>query len=307
MVTRTVVLSFVLLFATHCYSQESLPDQALIERAKRFSRAAGSSAEFGAGTVVERTEHGQVHITDKEVFITLRPNGEFLGFHDLSAEAAQPLEGAPKFASDDAAWTNLEQRLSAMELQVEPNRRKIQHEPRVGGKPPVIKFTMHPRPYGYRALGGNRVQAQVQAVTGKLMSLMVGSGWTYEEPNIRITEAEAKRTAANTLGGEPREWEYTLTYETSGRDDAPAETRRLYQQKVMRLCYNLGSDYGSVLVDTVTGDVVDTGIAASSKVPPMKKRQNETEFPVAWAVGSAVLVLGGLLVLLNRLQPRTNG
>jgi len=111
------------------------------------------------------------------------------------------------------------------------------------------------------------------------------------------------------LGGLPGEWGAVMSYETANRPDAPRAIRDLNAQRTMRLCYNVTSAWGTVIVDSVTGEVVrsERTVGADGKPqmpypPTMPRGGTPSEIFTLRniALGSALAALGITLVLLLR-------
>lgn len=306
-----VSLAFALIAGTSALAQGTLSDSAARQAAREACRILGSPSEFGPKSVVEREgapgsrQTPIVRVSDGELMVTLDQAGNFLGFNDLSAAVLQPPDGPPRYPNVMEAWAALNTALRKLKVPEEQRKKTAV----AGKKPPMLKLRMQPEPYGYPAFGGNLVDAKLHAVTGKFVSLLVGRGWTYEPPNIRVKSKAAIATTIATLGGLQDEWEATLSYRTASASDAPEAIQKLNLQRTMRLCYDVSSTWGNVIVDSVTGEVVHHERARGMDgkvlipVPPTGPRGGPPSeiFTVRnITLGSALAVLTTALVLLLR-------
>lgn len=232
--------------------------------AQSYAQALGCSVRIDESTHVRR-DRNRFMFHPGEVMITLDQDGKLLMLADMSAKARLPEKGKPKFQTDNDAWTALEAHVKKVGMPEGVERGQIKRGDT------KIQFTMHSKPYGYKALSGNLVNAELHAVTGKLISLHLGRGWKYEKPNIVIKPEDAIKSAVKIYGGKPADWKHVLSYETNPNPEAPFAIRNLNTKKTMRLCYNLSSKFGSVIIDTVTGDVVAKGSPLSPQTATMRR------------------------------------
>jgi hypothetical protein len=162
-----------------------------------------------------------IHVTFGEAIVFLYGSGQFKGFANLSGESRLPNSGGPdKYASDADAWNALDAILFGIDLPSGLTRKKLVRESRVG-QPFVMRFTMHPRPNNYEADGGNQVNATIHRITGRVLSLSVARGWTYEAPNVRISPEEAIAATRVVHGGSVQDWQTNLKYMTVANTNAP--------------------------------------------------------------------------------------
>lgn len=228
------------------------------------------AGKLGISVSIDAKTHLK-HIRDRimvhpgEVIIILDQEGKLVSLSDMAARARLPVQGKPKFRSDGEAWSALEKLLKKVGMPEGVERGPI----KLGDT--KIQFTMHSKPYGYKALSGNLVNAELHAVTGKVISLHLGRGWKYEKPNIVIKPEDAIKSAVKIYGGKPADWKHVLSYETNPNPEAPFAIRNLNTKKTMRLCYNLSSKFGSVIIDTVTGEVVAKGSPLSPQTATMRR------------------------------------
>lgn len=262
---------------------------------------------------------------------TLRADGTFMSF-SVRGHALEPKGGAPDlYRTDEAAWRALDEIMNRVDLalptELEPH--KLEREDSVG-LDYVLRLTMRLRPYGFETRSGHYLVAEIHRITGKLLYLSLpGTGWTYEPPNIRVSEAQAIEKAIETLGGEPYEWDVDLKYATSSFDRSPEYFKPLISQRIMRLLYRVTkfdghSSTAIVVVDSVTGNViaseiltVDKAGGADAATSFAKRRgtsqtisrdessRNEPTSPtsnltVALIVAGSLVVVGGLALAFRR-------
>lgn len=208
-----------------------------------------------------------VMVSFGEVVTSLKNDSAFLSISSMSKSALLPKGGAPdKYETDEAAWRAFEDVLARVDLDLpeglERHRlERVSHE----GQDYVYRFYMRLRPYGYEALGGWKIRGEIQRITGRVVSIVHSRpGWTYEPPNVQVSEAQAIEKAVETMGGPASEWRVELKYGTANYDRAPEYFRSLISQQVMRLLYRLqrydaASGKSSLIsIDSVTGAVLST-------------------------------------------------
>lgn len=200
-----------------------------------------------------------------EVVTSLKNDGTFLSFSSMSKSALLPKGGAPdKYETDEDAWRAFEDVLARVDLDLPEGLKRhrlerVSHE----GQDYVYRFYMRLRPYGYETLGGWKIRGEIQRITGRAVSIVLSRpGWTYEPPNVRVSESQAIEKAIEAMGGAASDWRVELKYGTSNYDRAPEYFRSLISQQVMRLLYRLQrydaeSGKSSIIsIDSVTGAVL---------------------------------------------------
>jgi hypothetical protein len=201
----------------------------------------------------------------REVKVCLHADGTFLSYGDIRSSSFRPKGDHPdKYPTDEAAWHALEDVVAALALDLPQGLERFSVK-RMGGNGGdvehgdyVYMFYMRPRPYGYERCDGNYLAAEIHRITGRVLSLSVARGWTYEVPNIQLAPGQAVAKAILVFGGEPSEWRTTIGYHSVAYDRAPAYVRQMVSDQVMRLTYIASSARGHVKVDSVTGAVMDT-------------------------------------------------
>lgn len=192
--------------------------------------------------------------------ISFLASGEVTGL-SIDGRAIEPREAEPEaFRSDEEAWQAVESLLAELDFDLPTGleRESLEREEQ-GYKEFVYTFYLRPRPFGYGNSSGNYVCVQLHRVTGRVRHLSVSRGWQYETPNVRITEEQAVQKAIEIYGGSSSDWRgRQLRFSTVNYDRAPAYLKPLIEQRVMRLMYTVSSSKGSVMIDSVTGDVVDS-------------------------------------------------
>lgn len=200
-------------------------------------------------------------VNDGDNLMRLNEAGQLIAYADLSRDKTRVgYSSLNRFTADESAWKHMENLVSKVAPPSGLFRSSLKRVGQVGGAPPLIRFTLLPRPFGYEAEGGNIISAAIRRTDGKLHSLYIGRGWTYEKPNIKISATQASKIASSALPGIAT-WHATLKYTTSPYSHAPAEIVKLNRAKTMRLCYYVASQQGTVVVDSVTGKVVAKGAA----------------------------------------------
>jgi alkanesulfonate monooxygenase SsuD/methylene tetrahydromethanopterin reductase-like flavin-dependent oxidoreductase (luciferase family) len=142
-------------------------------------------------------------------------------------------------------------------------------------------------------------------------------GWTFEPPNVQVTELEAVQAVCAAHGGRPEDYRRVLRYETIAGEDAAESAKALRRDKVLLLYYTVWNQQGAyVTVDSVTGEVVNYRIltpgglqqerAEADRMPPAQGRgiERPTEpvpepdgVPVgAWAAGLLATAAGAVIV-----------
>lgn len=227
-----------------------------VERfAPEASNAAPSIYRETLDTATGQTVVIHVNFDDFVVFLT--ESGEFRALANMGGERRVIGGSEPdKYQTDEEAWRALEAILADFEIPSGLTRKElVRNAP--GGEPYIMRFVMHPRPYGYEAEGGNAVHASMHQKTGRLRSLRISKGWTYEPPNVRISQEQAINSTTLAYGGEPEDWQVSLQYRSFAKPNVPEYVRALSANKTMRLFYALWGSRGEVRIDSVTGEIVD--------------------------------------------------
>jgi hypothetical protein len=144
-----------------------------------------------------------------EVMIGLESDGTFIGCSNMSAASHLPKGGAPdKYRTDEEAWRALEDVIASLDLDLPAGleRSSVRRMGGSGGDEEygdyVYSFYMRPKPYGYEHSGGNYLAAEMHRITGRVLSLSVARGWTYEPPDIRVTQEQAIAKAISVLANQ---------------------------------------------------------------------------------------------------------
>jgi hypothetical protein len=201
---------------------------------------------------------------------TLNLDGSFSAYANYARKP--PETGPGHFRTDEEVW----QAAEAIVAQFDPPPGLLRHKlKRQRENTDVIYCEFNVKPYGYWSEAGNSASISFQASDGAVLHLIVGRGWNYEPPNIRISEEEARAIASAQTQRDPGGWRYAIKWTTSTPD-----LERRGVRKTQRLIYSMyreDSDDG-VLIDTVTGEVVAalTGLAGKD-LPGV---QNEAAKPV---------------------------
>ncbi len=224
------------------FAEESIDDSLSVERTERPNAPGGPNED--------------VYVTFGEMLVFLDEMGRFKGFSNMSAAVQEPIrEGVDFFDSDDAAWQFLESLLT--ELSVTGNHVRQRLDTGIDpDRPNVLSLALGMSPYGYEADGGNVIFARIHRVTGRVISLNLGRGWTHEAPNIRRTPEDAISSVRTIFGGQTQDWRAIIKYVSIADPAAPIHTREMRSRREMRLHYMVSSNIGTAYVDSVTGDIV---------------------------------------------------
>ncbi|MEQ1821891.1 MAG: hypothetical protein ABL949_05245 [Fimbriimonadaceae bacterium] len=217
--------------------------------------------------------------------------------------------GAEDFGDDEAAWSLAEGILRTLELDEGRFRGKIIWEDAKGpvgvNECPYVSCSFVPKPYGYKVAGGNSVEIAFRRRDGALFRVSSGTPFTYERPNIQITEEQAKAVAIREYGGEPGDWHVSEPFYTTGVNPYVSdEIRRMAENRVMRLCLSVGSPFGKVTVDTVKGTLVykaapPLAIPTKPKLPkPAVAAQTTPDVAVTPTPSRLPLILGSIAGIL---------
>ena len=327
---RFLAFLSVALIGCLCHAQIS-EDQAIRE-AKRYISALAPEEIDKQPVVLRDTMEVSgatleyFHVQFEEVVVALESDGTFIGFYNMSGPALEPKRGGPdKYVTDEEAWRALEDVVANLHLNLPPGLERDEIRRQDGETSDfVYKFYMRPRPHGYDHSEGNYLAAELHRITGRVLGLGVSRGWTYEPPNVRVSESQAVERAVETFGGEPSEWRVQLKYDSMAYDRAPAYFRPMICQQVMRLMYLISSGRGTVMVDSVTGSVLDSwtvdavghsgkraGAATQSRggeqagTPAEAPRSGPTSSTLTLAISlGAVFVSVGGVVLFRRARVR---
>lgn len=244
-----------------------LTDSQVRSQARQFTTSIGQPCEFPDNSTLKRNPFGQgtgFKVQSGEVLVFLDKVGKIARYADLGAMRTGPSRGADRFASDEVAWRYVENLLPILDVPLSLNRSVLRRVGGDGSGKPCLVLQFVDRPYGYKAIVGNTVSFTLNKVSGRIVSLNVSRGWSYEEPSIAVSAAMAKQVACDSLGGTPDEWQYLLEYIGNSSTTSAPQVRALYNQRKVRLCYNLWSNRGSVIVDSITGDIVWSGVAGTA-------------------------------------------
>lgn len=213
-----------------------------------------------------RKKEDVVQVWSSNSLIELKPDGKFLSYADLDPKSQNPESGADMFPTDADAWARLTEILNQFEYPKGLQRRSVKRDAN------LLRFEMGRYVYGFHVEGGNVVNARIAARSGRVLFLFIGSGWSYEAPNIRITTDRAFEIAAAATGEDRSQLRMDARYTTSPREDAPEGIRALNRRRIMRVCYVFSGQSSSAVIDSVTGDVVFSGSVGSATPPPSGRK-----------------------------------
>lgn len=138
-------------------------------------------------------------------------------------------------------------------------------------------MTFEEHPHGYPTHNnGNSVTVTIDLQDGSLIEMFVFDGWSYATPNIKVTQAEAEKTAfaiasrqpridASLLGSPDSELQYSITNDGLGIAGGDAIRKR----HEVRLCYRFSYNGVQVMIDSETGQCV--GGTTDRKQIPLKE------------------------------------
>lgn len=251
-------------------------------------------------------------------------------FVDMSDEAYTPRTlSTEKFQTDSDAWDALDTLLARLDAPQSLIRHSAVRLHGESEPAPIIRLMMREKPHGYVAQGGNTVLAEFHRQTGRVLRLTISTGWSYEPPNIRVTSSQAADLAISLQGGVRSEWSSVLEYWTTSDPNAPVGIRELKALRRMRLCNNVFGARGSVLIDSVTGEVVfntsrlatleddqvpnPSSVAPPKPAPSPKSVQGESHVNlldssgnhsatgvIGYSLGAAAVAVGGVWWLKQR-------
>lgn len=305
---RAPIAAFALLLAAASLaSQDPIPPEQAKSIARRVASILGGNAKFGENAAVDfehvanRPGAVTVRVSEPGTSVVLDQQGLLRSYsHTANIVGSQGLN-ARREATDEANWSALEAKLTALRLPHTFRRIKFKRVKGNEKRPDALRFMLEMLPFGYRADPKAEVFAWMGAASGEVFALNLTTGWDYEGPKVRVSYEEAIAQAIRIYGGEPADWKYSLTYEADASEDAPSEIRELTQRRIQRLCYNLYSAPGSVLVDSVTGEVLFYGSPFGPSGRP--SRLERLGAPKLLAIGAAlVLIVGGVVLLARRLR-----
>lgn len=168
------------------------------------------------------------------------------------------------FVDDEAAWEFAEDALAPFSVPEGLYRDSIRRDPEQDLRAATVSLFFEVRPNGYPTNGGDSAHVTVRNRDRKIIAVSISRGWSYESPNIKISETQAIEIAANHTKSSRDGWKTEVRYMIGAGAGAPESIRQLSEQRTFRLCYNVFSNRGNVVIDSVTGDVVAHRVPASS-------------------------------------------
>ncbi len=181
--------------------------------------------------------------------------------------------------TEEGAWLKAEQWANAAGLDLPPrNSAKTRLNDGIVYEY-VLTFT--DRPFGYPPRNGDNVTMSVNRFTGKVLNMMQRRGYSYDPPNVRLTESAAiaalQRRAQQVYGAQiDAVRSLGLGYSVNGRAGEMADpgVPDLFAVRQARLAYlveglhwNTARSRNDVFyahVDAETGKVLDGGLAKDS-------------------------------------------
>ncbi len=282
---RTLALAALALLASASLAQIS--DSEAKSAADSVLRVLGSDA-VSKNAKVSRdtipTKHGSdeiVRVIYGEVTVQFYEDGSLLSFRDLSKNSVtyEP-DDEEKYPTDEEAWQAFEEVISKLETPADVGRTGLSRATK-NGLPYTMTFVMErAKAFAWPVTGGNRVTAEMDRMSGKIITLHIVSGWTYERRNVSVGAAAAIGVTRKRYGGVHGDWIPSMRYSYPDGNAAGAELAALMTEKKMRLMYVLKSDSATVLVDSVTGKIVDysqTALQAEAQANAAGAQNGKTE------------------------------
>ncbi len=242
-------ISIFLVLVIGASADAQLSDSDLRARSRHYTNQLGQLREFPSTSVVMRggfpggVQTSTISVQSGEVVVRLDSEGTLRGYSDLGDSRTEPSRGTERFSSNEQVWSFVERLLPALDAPSDLTRVKIERRGGDGSGKPTFLLRFEQRPFGYKAQAGNIVSCFVHRITGRILELHIGRGWTYEAPNIQIDAGTAKASAATTLGGNASDWNYVLEYDTSPDTATAPQIRELNGRKIMRLCFEINFLY----------------------------------------------------------------
>jgi hypothetical protein len=316
------LLAVVLLSHLALMAPAQLTDAEAIERARPIVAALAPEYADFQGSVwrdslsVRGRVQSYMQVLFGEVRVTLADDGTFGAFSNLAPEALRPRRDAPdKYSDDDQAWRALEELLDGLDLALPANLERAELKRYdTDTYDYVYSFYLRPAPYGYANSAGNYVAAELHRVTGRVLHLSIARGWQYELPNVRVSEQEAVQIAIALRGGVEADWiGRQLQYMSMAHERAPAYLKTMMEEQKMRLMYIISSRDGkAVMIDSVTGTVVDSwqadssahsgrevvgGTDSASKSPDSGRGSNQVRARRSTTTGLTIGAVAGVIAL----------
>jgi hypothetical protein len=249
-----LIIAFLSVSAT-CTAAVS--DQQAIERAKHFASELGSEFRDSTANVQRNPENGRIMISDGHIFVGLSDDGKFVSF---TGRMLDPSRGSNRFRNEEEAWAFAGELVAKLEPPAHLERRRFDRLP---GTTKRMRFVFNQKPYGFWASGGNSATIILRESDGGVLTAVLSRDWTFEPPNLMVTENEARQTASGVFEIEPAQWLVELEYKVGASDDEPQYMREMAAARQARLCYNLSGVHGekpvAVVIDSVTGAIVWQG------------------------------------------------
>ncbi len=249
-------------------SEEMLKDEA-----RRFGKAIGSDVDFSkAHVTIPRKGMPSLRVGNTSVNFDYQ--GKIVGYR---CSVSNPSEAKPKITSASEAMNVADSVLRKLSLSkseftltsVELSGRKTKAFFQEVATGPLVTYRQ--RPHGYPVVGGNSVQIELNRSSGKVVSLFLVNRYTYEEPEVRLSAAEAARKAQSHVLADPMvakgnwysrtrafaknasnlESKVRLVYVAPGPPSAPSHST--LSNVRMPLCFEFNLPDGSILINARTG------------------------------------------------------
>lgn len=300
-----------------------IDDETAKARALEYAARIGYTSEHQHFIVFRESNPPSILVTiDERVNVIMRTDGSFRSYSNPRPKTDR--SGSPDhLADDESAWRAAEAILAKFEVPTGLARHRIVRELEQEHANAAVYCHFNTRPYGYQSWAGNSASVRLDQTDGTPTRVIISSGWTYEPPNIRVSQQQAITKAQEVYGGSAEEWHVELMYMVGASQDLPQYIREMAANKIQRLCYSLSRDtpdnsYG-VWVDSVTGQVLSFGETGSghqrgvSKIPEsgtkatsndsLQTKNERSSKLLPYSLVAIVVALSGLgtwLLLRNR-------
>lgn len=262
-VARIGLLSWLVILVSLGSAQQLSNDEA-VRLATGYARAVGHPLQGKVDAQLTVGPYATWIVNFGDAMIMMELTGLLASFTaDVKSDENHPHRDP--FVNDEAAWEFAEDVLAPLGVAEGLHRVTLEREPS------YVNLHFGTRPFGYPAMGGNSASVSVRKRDRKVTSLGISRGWSYEAPNIKVTEAQAIATAKKHLKAFSDGWTTGLSYWVIYVPEASDAVRQLYEQRTSRLFYDVWSEEGSVLIDSITGEVATTGRPDPDAVEPVGK------------------------------------
>ena len=248
-----------------------IDDETAKARALEYAARIGYTSERQLFIVFRESNPPSILVTiDERVNVFLRTDGSFRNYSNPRLKTDR--SGSPDLLSDDeTSWRAAEAVLAKFELPDGLERHRIVRQESTDYIPATVHCFFNARPFGYQSWAGNTARVLLDQSDGTPIEVSISSGWTYEPPNIRVSQQQAIAKAQDVYGGSIEDWHVELMYLKGSNRGMPEYMREMAANKIQRLWYSASRDSQDttylVLIDSVTGHVFPYGTTGSTQKP----------------------------------------